>query len=607
MADKRYEIIVIGAGHAGCEAALAAARMGEKTALFTVFVDNIAQMSCNPAIGGIAKGQLVAEIDSLGGEMGKNIDATGIQFRMLNTKKGPAVQSLRAQADMYKYKTRMRYILENQENLDIKQEMVEEIIVSENEVTGIKTNLGNIYHCKAVILAAGTFLRGKIFIGLDSFSAGRAGDMASEKLSYSLMNLGIELKRLKTGTTPRINKNSINFEKVQEQKGDEIPVPFSIFSEGAVLNNNASCYITHTNEETHTIIRGSLDRSPLYGEKLIQGVGPRYCPSIEDKVVKFPDKTRHQIFLEPEGLDTLEYYCNGVPTSLPYDVQESFLHSINGLEDAEIIRPGYAIEYDYAPPVQIKHNLESKRISGLFFAGQVNGTSGYEEAAAQGIMAGINAVLKASGSAPFVLKRSEAYIGVLIDDLVTKGTNEPYRLFTSRAEYRLFLRQDNAPLRLIEYGYRYGLIPKPLYDKYEGYKKAIPLLIKDIKKQKVQRNGKNISVYDALKQKPVSLVDIYPEVKDKFDKKVIEQAEIDVKYEGYMRRELSLLRNFEKLENIKIPNGFKYDELKVLKSESLMKLKEVRPENLMQAYKIPGVSPADISILMVFLRRYEHR
>lgn len=604
---KEYDVIVVGAGHAGCEASLAAARMGVKTAIFTIFVDNIAQMSCNPAIGGIAKGQLVAEIDALGGEMAKNIDKTGIQFRMLNTKKGPAVRSLRAQADMYAYKMEMRYVLENQKNLDIKQELVEKILVKDDAVYGIQTHLNNVYYAKTVILATGTFLRGKIFIGLDTFPAGRAGDIPAEKLSYSLMDIGIELKRLKTGTTPRIHRNSIDFSRLREQNGDDPPRPFSIFSKEVSIKQQIPCYITFTNEETHEIIRKSLDRSPLYGQKLIQGIGPRYCPSIEDKIVKFPEKNRHQIFLEPEGIRTLEYYCNGIPTSLPYDVQEEFIHTIEGLEKAEIIRPGYAIEYDYAPPVQIKHNLESKIVQNLFFAGQINGTSGYEEAAAQGIMAGINAVLKIRGEQPFILKRSEAYIGVLIDDLVTKGTNEPYRLFTSRAEYRLFLRQDNAPFRLIDYGYKYGLIPENIWNLYDRYRKDIDELMHRIKELKIKDEGRTVSLYQYIKKKENNLKELKKRVVEleAYEDKVLEQVDINVKYEGYLKREEHLIRNFEKLEKIKIPANFDYDKMKVLKVEARMKLKQVRPENLMQAYKIPGVSPADISILMIYIKKYE--
>lgn len=438
----KYDVIVVGAGHAGCEAALACARLGHPTLLLTINIDGVARMSCNPAIGGLAKGHLVKEIDALGGEMAKNIDDTGIQFRQLNTKKGPAVRSSRAQGDLQLYHLRMKKVLERQKNLFLKQAIVDEIIVENGNIVGVETNAGEKLMAHAVILTAGTFLRGLVHIGLKNFAAGRLGDLPSMMLSESLVRLGFALGRLKTGTCPRLDGKSINFSLLKEQWGDDPPKPFS-FSNKKVVLNQVPCHITHTNKRTHQIIRSGLDRSPLYCG-VIKGVGPRYCPSVEDKVMRFPEKDQHQIFLEPMGLETLEIYPNGLSTSLPMDIQLEMLHSIQGLEKVEIIRPGYAIEYDYADPIQLKPSLETKLIENLFFAGQINGTSGYEEAAAQGLMAGINASLKIKGMDPFILGREEAYTGVLIDDLVTKGTKEPYRMFTSRAEYRLLLREDNA-------------------------------------------------------------------------------------------------------------------------------------------------------------------
>ncbi len=489
--DRDYDIIVIGAGHAGCEAALASARMGLSTCLFTMNLDTIAQMSCNPAVGGIAKGHLVREVDALGGEMAKVTDKAGIQFRMLNMSKGPAVWSLRAQADRVLYRLSMRRVIELQEGLNIKQASVEKIVTEYGKVKGVLTSLGTFYGARSVIVTTGTFLKGLIHIGLENFSAGRAGEFPSIGLSDSLSSLGLKMGRLKTGTPPRLDAKTIDFSKTGPQYGDDPPQPFS-YSTEKITNPQLPCYITYTNNETHKIIRSSLDRSPLYSGR-IKGIGARYCPSLEDKVVRFAERARHQVFLEPEGLETKEYYANGIPTSLPYDIQIKFIRTIQGLEEAEIMRPGYAIEYDFVYPTQLKHNLETKAIDGFFLAGQINGTSGYEEAAAQGLMAGINASLKLQGREPLILGRVEAYIGVLIDDLITKGTNEPYRMFTSRAEYRLLLRHDNADLRLMDKGYRIGLLDKMAYQRFLEKKMLIDEELQRLKKTRMKYDDPNKS------------------------------------------------------------------------------------------------------------------
>ena len=571
---------MVGGGHAGCEAALSVARMGLKCLLLTMDPGTIAQMSCNPAIGGLAKGHIVREIDALGGEMAKITDRTGIQFRLLNTKKGPAVQAPRAQSDKKLYQVTMRRVLEDQAGLDLAQETVEGLLIEKSKVTGVACQSGAHYGTKAVIVTTGTFLNGLIHVGLKSFPAGRIGEPPAVKLSDSLSSLGFEIKRLKTGTPARLRKNSIDFSKTETQNGDVPPTPFS-FSTEKIDQRQVPCHITYTNQETHKFILANLDRSPLYSGK-IKGIGPRYCPSIEDKVVRFKDKERHQIFLEPEGSDSDEIYPNGVSTSLPEDVQLSMLRTIKGLENCEVTRYGYAIEYDFCPPTQLKATLETKLIEGLYFAGQINGTSGYEEAAGQGLMAGINAALRIKGKEPFILKRSEAYIGVLIDDLVTKGTNEPYRMFTSRAEYRLLLRHDNADLRLMGYGHYLGLIPQQQYDKL-------------VEKKKMIEEG-----VAALKRKRADEISSYPD-------EVKKQIEIEIKYEGYIQRQVREAERFKKLEQVRIPPVIDFNKVKGLRKEALEKFDKIKPESIGQASRISGISPCDISLLYVYIEALHKR
>ena len=594
-----YDVIVVGGGHAGCEAALVSARMGMQTALLTMNLDTIAQMSCNPAIGGLAKGQLVREVDALGGEMGKVIDATGIQFKLLNASKGHAVRTPRAQADKKLYQFTMKGRLEDQVNLSLRQDSIEDIIVHDKGMLALAGKSGTSYRAKAVIITTGTFLNGLIHIGNSQLKGGRSSEPSADKLSKSLQNLGFELDRLKTGTPPRLNGNSINYGILQEQVGDEQPTAFS-FSTEKIHRPQIKCYITYTNSLTHEIIRSNLDRSPNFTGQ-IKAVGPRYCPSIEDKITRFPDKDHHQIFLEPEGLDTTEVYCNGISTSTPFDVQEAMVHSIKGLENADITRYGYAIEYDYVPPTQIKPSLEAKNVENIFMAGQINGTSGYEEAAAQGIMAGINAVLKIKGCEPFILGRSEAYIGVLIDDLVTKGTQEPYRMFTSRAEYRLVLRHDNADRRLMKYGHRYGLINKKQLTELLEREKSISETIEYLEYSK---RGED-SLLKLLKRPKMCFKDLL-EIDNDLSKRNIsvpvqEQVEIEAKYEGYIKRQKQQIEKFKKMEKLSLPPYFHYDSIPGLRKEAQQKLGRFRPVSLGQASRISGVSPADISILMVYL------
>ena len=614
-----YDIVVVGAGHAGCEAALASARMGFKTLICTINLDSIAMMPCNPNIGGTAKGHLVREIDALGGEMGINIDNTFIQSRMLNTSKGPAVHSLRAQADKKKYQERMKRVLENEKNLQVRQVEVTDIEVKDGKIIGVHTKNGAYFGCKAVILTTGTYLRARIIVGDVEYNSGPNGLAAANELSQSLINLGVELRRFKTGTPARINMKSVDFSKMVEQPGDEKIVPFSFMSEN-IERDQVSCWLTYTSEETHKVIQENIDRSPMYNG-MIEGVGPRYCPSIEDKVMRFPDKSRHQIFVEPEGEDTLEMYVGGMSSSLPEDVQIKMLRTIDGLENVEIMRTAYAIEYDAIDPTQLKPTLEFKNIEGLYGAGQLNGSSGYEEAASQGIVAGINASLKLKGEEPMILTRSDGYVGVLIDDLVTKGTNEPYRMMTSRAEYRLLLRQDNADFRLTEIGYKVGLVSEERYSKFLKRKSDIENELQRIKElqitNKKEVNEFLISIGSTELKKPIKFYELIkrPEVdyfslssldtdRPEYPENIGEQINIIAKYEGYIDSQLEQVNQFRKFEKKLLPEDIDYNDVKGLRTEAIQKLSNIKPVSIGQASRISGVSPADISVLLIYL---EHK
>jgi len=613
---KKYEVIVVGAGHAGCEAALAAGRMGCTTLLLTIGLDTVAQMSCNPSIGGLAKGHLVHEIDALGGEMGLNIDATGIQFRRLNTRKGPAVRAARAQADRMAYSARMKNVIEAEEWVDLKQGLVEELLVEGNRVVGVKTREGISFFGKTVVLTTGTFMRGLIHIGLNNYAGGRAGEPAAEGISASLKALGLRVGRLKTGTPARLSARSIDFSKLEKQPGDKKIKPFSFMTD-KIERDQLDCYIAETNERTHQIIRDGLDRSPLFAG-VIEGVGPRYCPSIEDKVVRFPDKKSHQSFLEPEGVRGSEMYPSGLSTSLPADVQLAYFRSIIGFENVELMRPGYAIEYDFVEPLQLKANLETREIEGLFHAGQINGTSGYEEAAGQGILAGINAARQCRDKEPLIIGRDQGYLGVMVDDLITQPTTDPYRMFTSRSEYRLLLREDNADRRLTEIGRKIGLVKDDRWKKYQEKQQQVERAAEDLRTQQVTSINRDVveglclgelksgATLEHLLRRPnitlEKLKEFFPDL-GRYSETALEQVEIAIKYQGYIDRQIEQVERFRQQEDIELPTEINYESIPNLSVEVREKLNKIKPRSLGQAGRIQGVTPAAIAIIQVYLRK----